>query len=520
VFRGVLLAVLVAVPVVLTLVATASGVGISPDSVSYVSAARSLATAGDLISYTGEPLTLFPPGLSVLLGSAQWLGWSAESAAVVLNALCGALLVLATYALGRRALRSDWATLCAAAFVSLSSTTVTVLAMVWSEPLFAVLAMGALLLLSGAIARGVITIRLIVLVGVAVSLATAVRYVGFVLVPVAGLGAWLAMRAHPSRMRWRSVLLVMLASSAGLVVVMMRNAALGSGLLGERYPAARSLQGAIADTVVQLGSYVAPPESTMLTAEAGVVVMVFLMTGAWLAVTRRNAQMTLIAGYVAVYWVAMLWSQATTRLDTATDRLAFPAFAPMVILVVYGVWSVTTAIVDQAERFTAASASPRLRRRGAVVARVVLWSGVAVVAVGAVTISLVHGVRFARAAGEDGLFLASAASQASPLAQAARDLPGAPGLASNDPWHVYWVVGHSPVLHLPPDPAEWPAQRVADDLALLSARVADGTVTHVAAFTDGQAFLSPAVLEGEGLALTEVAAYPDGTLYRVAEAAG
>ena len=516
----VVLGILVAVPIVLTLVATASGVGISQDSVSYLAAARSFAVSGELSSYTGEPLTLFPPGLSVLLGLAEWLGWDAASAAVALNALCGGLLVLATYALGRRALGSDWAALIAAAVVSLSSTTVTVLAMLWSEPLFAVLVMGALLLLSTAITRRVVTIRRIVVVGLAVSLATMVRYVGFVLIPVAGLGGWLALRASSSRVRWRAVLLVMLASSIGLVLVVVRNLVLGSGPLGERYPAARSLQGAIVDTVVQLGSYVAPPESTMLTAEAGMVVLAFLVTGAWLAVSRRNAHMTLIAGYVAAYWAAMLWSQATTRLDTATDRLAFPAFAPMAILAVYAVMAVATALIDQGARFCASSPSPVVRARGRGVVRASVWGVVGLVGTGALALSFLQGVRFANAAGDDGLFLASRASQASPLAQAARDLPGSPGLASNDPWLVYWVAGRSPVLHLPPDPAEWPAERVEGDLSLLLDRVADGSVTHVASFTDGPASLSPEELVAEGLGLTPLAEFDDGTLYRVAAVEG
>ena len=515
-----MLGILVTVPVVLVRVASTSGIGISQDSVSYVAAARSFADMGQFLTFSGQPLTLFPPGLSFVLGVAEALGWSAASAAVLLNAVCGALLVLGTYLLGRRVLGSAWAALAAAAFVSLSSTTVHVLAMVWSEPLFSVLVMAVLLLLSGAIARGAVSVRAMVLVAVAVSAATLVRYVGFVLIPVAGLGAWLAMRAGRASARWRTVAVIMLASSAGLLVAVVRNLALGSGALGERYPAARSLQGAISDTVLQLGSYVAPPESTMLTVEAGVVVVVLLITGAWLALVRRNAQVTLIAGYVAVYWAAMLWSQATTRLDSATDRLAFPVFAPMVILVIYAVVALADAIVDQARRFFAESPSRSLRSNGPTVARVVTWVVIGALAVGALGLSLVHGVRFVRSTDEERLSLASASTLASPLAQAASVLPGAPGLASNDPWRVYWVAGRGPVLPLPPDPAEWPAERVARDLALLQTRVADGSVTYVAVFNGGQASLSVADLAAEGLVLTQEATFADGTLYRVVAAAG
>jgi hypothetical protein len=508
-----------AIPAMLTARIGALGLGISQDSVSYVAAARSFGESGQFLTFTGEPLTLFPPGLSFVLGMAEAVGWSATSAAVLLNVLCGALLILATYALARRALGSAWAALAAAAFVSMSSTTIHVLAMVWSEPLFSVLVLAVLLLLSGAISRGAVSVRVVVLVAVAVSAATLVRYIGFVLIPVAGLGAWLAMRAGRASARWRTVVVIMLASSLGLLTAVARNLSLGSGALGERYPAARSLQGAISDTVLQLGSYVAPPESTMLTIEAGVVVVVLLITGAWLALVRRNAQVTLIAGYVAVYWAAMLWSQATTRLDSATDRLAFPVFAPMVILVIFAVVAVADAIVDHARRFFAESPSPRLRSNGPTTARVGAWVVIGALAVSALGLSLLHGVRFVGSTDEERLSLASASSLASPLAQAVRDLPGAPGLASNDPWRMYWVAGRGPVLPLPPDPAEWPAERVARDLALLQTRVADGSVTYVAVFKGGQASLSVADLAAEGLVLTPEATFADGTLYRVAAAA-
>ena len=43
-----------------------SGIGVSPDSIAYVSAARNLLHQGKLMDYTGHPLVDFPAGYWVL----------------------------------------------------------------------------------------------------------------------------------------------------------------------------------------------------------------------------------------------------------------------------------------------------------------------------------------------------------------------------------------------------------------------------------------------------------------------
>ena len=49
------------------------GIGISPDSISYISAAKSLLSGNGFVTYDGAPFTLFPPlfpGILALLGLA------------------------------------------------------------------------------------------------------------------------------------------------------------------------------------------------------------------------------------------------------------------------------------------------------------------------------------------------------------------------------------------------------------------------------------------------------------------
>jgi hypothetical protein len=466
--------------------------------VSYLAAARALAAGDGLLTYTGDPLTLFPPGLPLVLGLAEAVGWHAGSAAIALNAACAAFLVVVGYLLARACGLGHAGALAVAAFTSLAAATVSVFAWLWTEPLFAVLVLGAVILLVGMIRAQEVRWGPAIGVGLLVSAATGVRYVGLVMIAVAALGAWLALRDDSRRSRWRWTAIVGALSAAGLLVVAVRNIALGSGPLGERFPGTRTLEGAMQATIEVLGSYVAPPQATMLTAEAGVVVAILLGVGAWLAVVRRDGPLTLLAAFVVVYLAAIVWSQAATRLDTASTRLLAPAFVPMAVLAAYAV------------RETVRTMAAQLGRGASRVLWAVVWAGFVLV----LTVSLVQGVRFVSDARSNGLGLSDLAA-ASELAAAVADLPGDAGSASNDPWLVYLRTGAPPVRPLPPSAAEWPAERVAADTERLVGAVQSGSVTHAAVFDAGGAIEPLEALEAEGITAEAVAELADGTLYRL-----
>ena len=490
------LALLALVPALLVWLSTPRGSGLSQDSVSYLAAARSLAAGDGLLTYTGDPLTLFPPGLPLVLGLAESAGWQAQSAAVAVNAVCAALIVVGAYRLARGCGLGLVGAFAVATFTSLSSATVSVFAWLWTEPLFAVLVLGALILLVGMIRRQEVRWGPVIGVGLLVSAATGVRYVGLVMIGIAALGAWLALRDGPRHLRWRWVAIVAGLSSTGLLVVAARNLALGSGPLGERYPGTRTLEGALEATIEVLGSYVAPPQATLLTAEAGVLVAVLLGVGAWLAVVRRDGPVTLLAAVVVIYLAAIVWSQAATRLDMASTRLLAPAFVPLVVVAAYALRETVQSMADQLGR-------PASR---------VLWGLVGTVFVLAVAASLLQGLRFVSDARANGIGLAEPAT-ASELAAAVAELPVETGAASNDPWLVYLRVGEPPVLPLPPSAGEWPPDRVAADTQRLAAAVRSGSVTHAAVFDGGGAIEPLETLGAEGIVATPVSELADGTLY-------
>jgi hypothetical protein len=502
-----ILALLMAYPVILVLISTSSGPGVSPDSVSYLAGAQSLLDNGTLLTFTGEPLTLFPPGQSVLLAGLGFVGISLTAAAIVVNLICAVLLVGGTYLLGQRVLHSSALALVSAAFVSLSAATVREFSMVWSEPVFSVLVLSVLLLLVRVASRRQVTWANVIALAVLASAATCFRYAGFVMIPViAVVVLWSAMPAGRGR-AWALGVVSLLASSVGLIALALRNISVGSGALGERYPSAVTLEGAVKSTINLLGTYLVPSETSLLWAELGVVVAVLLVAGIWLGLIRRSRGVVVLSLFVTVYWLSLWWSQMTTRLDSATERLLAPALAPMVILVIFAVSALGATVCKQLaeSRFLTAGAAHRF-------VLVVAW--VALIAV--LGLQVLHGVRFARDSATAGIGYNSSATLNAPVSQAIAALPEDSGIASNDPWRAYWVAGHGPSVDIPPVAAEWPQERIDADAARLLDSVRDGSVDHVAYFTGARNAWTPEELSALGLTLTPVGEFADGTLYSVA----
>ena len=87
-------ALLAMVPVIATCVSTMQGPGLSPDSVAYLSAGLNLAEGDGLLKYTGGTLTVFPPGLPLLIAIGEICGLEKEWTVRLLNACSFALIVV------------------------------------------------------------------------------------------------------------------------------------------------------------------------------------------------------------------------------------------------------------------------------------------------------------------------------------------------------------------------------------------------------------------------------------------
>jgi hypothetical protein len=199
---------------------TRSGPGLSPDSLKYLLLARSLA-GGHGFRYLGAPAAHYPPGYPLLLAMTGGGGPMALERARIgqasLFALNAALVALAAARVGRGIL---WTAPLALLMMTASPKMLLVHAMVYSEPAFIALALGAGLLLSSRLAgAGIGT-----LMGAALCLAGAllVRYAGLALLLAALLALLLWNRAALGR-RLRDGVILLVVSFGPSALWLTRN---------------------------------------------------------------------------------------------------------------------------------------------------------------------------------------------------------------------------------------------------------------------------------------------------------
>jgi hypothetical protein len=171
------------------LLATRTGVGISPDSVSYIDGARSLlrgAGFSERFSGTPVPITHWPPLYSLLLAGTGLGGHDPISGARILSALLfGANVWLAGWLVLRHGEHAAWSAVLSSALVLTSAELMRIHTMAWSEPLFLLLAA----LLMHCITRYLRDHSRIWLIGAAVlaGLASVTRYPGVTLIAAGGV---------------------------------------------------------------------------------------------------------------------------------------------------------------------------------------------------------------------------------------------------------------------------------------------------------------------------------------------
>ena len=170
--------------VLVMLAATRLGVGINPDSVTYLDATRNLLAGSGLSFWPGagqelKPLTHYPPLYSSLLAMLGWLGVEISSAARWLNALlCGVNIFLVGLMVRRHATQSFWLPVLAALLMLSAPDILNYHSLAITEPLFICFALTGLLCLTVYLENQ--QRQFLIVAAMAMSLSVLTRYVGVV----------------------------------------------------------------------------------------------------------------------------------------------------------------------------------------------------------------------------------------------------------------------------------------------------------------------------------------------------
>ena len=158
---------------ILVVVSTRSGMGISWDSTDYMAVGRNMASGIGTLDVVGLPMTVRPPGISSLICVGDWLGLMPSASFVLMNTVsAGVSTFFAMLILKKANIRTPIA-ISTLAIIAFSPSLLNMYSMAWSEPVFIALVMVALWI---ALSPRSLSVHLIL--GVLFAFMFFVRYVG------------------------------------------------------------------------------------------------------------------------------------------------------------------------------------------------------------------------------------------------------------------------------------------------------------------------------------------------------
>jgi hypothetical protein len=406
--------------------ATSRGVGLSPDSLQYVTASESAASGNGLITVGWEgvpaPLTHFPPGYPLLLAAATRAGLPPQQFARWSNVVLFVLTIVVAAVLARRmAPQAPWAAPIAACTAAVAHDLVVAHSMVWTEPLYLTLSLGGALALGMALDRH--SPVLLTVAGAAAAAAALTRYVGVAnigMVAIAVLLWWPA--SHWRRLLVSSAVSALAATPLFLALALQAGAS--DGAIANRRFVWHPIEGADLRVAASVATKWVTPlsDATYLTAVWAAVLVVLL--GVVLTLRSRPAQPAIESSessrmqslilllYAAMYMAVVVLSMSLVDAQTTLEaRLLVPI---LVVVIIYG-----------------AVGLARLAMRGGIV-RLVTCAMLALI-LGA---NLMRMLPWLREAHRHGLALNRIDRAAQRLVEATRRLPASAQLYSNDPYFV------------------------------------------------------------------------------------
>jgi len=304
------------------------GIGISPDSVNYISCARELIRGNGFLSYDGTPFTLWPPLYPALLGTLGLTGIDPVTGARILNILVFGLIIFCTGQLFRSCLRSSFLIISGTIFASFSAQVISLSFMAWSELIFSLF---CILFIKYLINFSIENRRKdFYLLSVIVSLSCLQRYIGVAMIPTA-LAAILLLVKIPVSGRIKYSVKLLIISLTPLFLWLFRNYMLTSTISGPRITSSYSFQHNIAKTFDVITSWFIPSfiSLNIRLIFVGIlsVILISIAINKYYKKASSNKNMILIqAGYILIYATYVVILSSVSSLDPIPYRYLAPVY--------------------------------------------------------------------------------------------------------------------------------------------------------------------------------------------------
>jgi hypothetical protein len=328
--------------VALILVATSRyGIGLSADSVTYIAASESLVDGRGYTGARGDPLLAFPPLFSTFMAVMHIVGLPVLAAARWINAISfGGIIYLSSHWLGTRT-NSLYTLVAGAVVILFSAPLIEISVYAWSEPLFVVFALLALLQLQKSASSPSLTVPLIS--GLYVALACLTRYAGITLI-VTGVILLIVHRPGSLVLTARNILAFLAVAAGPFALWLARNYLISSTLTGDRVLSKVTFLQTLYQTLSVVSLWFLPKAipvrprvllvALFLVAVSALCVyaMVRYRWREWKTIARDCSPLLL---FIGIYTAFMIFTTATTALSPIDNRYMSPIFVPLIITITY-----------------------------------------------------------------------------------------------------------------------------------------------------------------------------------------
>lgn len=305
------------------------GIGLSEDSISYLSAAHSLQDTGEMRDINGDWFVSWAPLYPLCIAILQVLPWEAETALAALNLLLFGLTVISSWVLITKVLETPFFRVACLVAIVFSFTIMQVYATALSEALFLLVVNLVVLAGTGDGGRGT---RDYVVLGVLCGAAMLTRYAGVFLLPAVVVSFW----GKKERIAiWKMVVFVVIAV-APLAVWLVRNEMLTDTPMGFRLwdnPFFVKDVLVLGDTIT---SWILPIKIPLVLRSLLLVGMIAVLFKGW---TKPNLRIHLLTA--TGYLLFLVLAYKLSSFEEPRDRLLAPVFVSFFILVFAGVENLT-----------------------------------------------------------------------------------------------------------------------------------------------------------------------------------
>jgi hypothetical protein len=338
------------------------GIGVSPDSVVYISTAQNIHDHGVINDFTNMPVMDFPAFYPVFLSALLFLtGRSILAIGPVLDGvLFAALIGLSGYLMNRFTRVSRGYKAILLLFILLSPCLLEVYSMIWSETLYLLLSL--LFMISCYHYFRTHSIRWLLAMGGVAALSAVTRYAGVSLIATGGLLMLCDGRLRPSTKKLGHMALYGIVAISLPALNLYRNLRVTETLTGYREKGLTSLGTNIHDFGSVLCDWLPFFNERYGAATFVALLFILMITGIFLFRLVRGRDFfsceTIAMSYFVVYTGFILFTATVSRFQQLDSRLLSPLFLPWV-------WGSTCWMPASMQR------RPRLWRKGAVVLAVI-----------------------------------------------------------------------------------------------------------------------------------------------------